>query len=78
MSAPSTRLQTLLNAGEFVVSAELTPPRHYDTTKLIANAQMVAPYVDVVQINDNLLSQARLSSMVAAHKVQQAGLEPVL
>lgn len=77
MLEPSTRLQTLLNAGEFIISAELTPPRHYDATKLLANAKMVAPYVDVIQI-DNLLSQARLSSMVAAHFVQQAGLESVL
>lgn len=78
MLVPSTRLETLLNAGEFVVSAELTPPRHYDTTHLMEAAKTIAPYVDVVQINDNLLSQARLSNLVVAHFLQQAGLEPVV
>jgi methylenetetrahydrofolate reductase (NADPH) len=78
MPVPFTRLETLLKAGEFVVSAELTPPRHYDTTKFMQTAHTVASHVDVVQINDNLLSQARLSNLVAAHLVQQAGLEPVV
>ncbi len=74
----STRLQTLLNAGEFIVSAELTPPRHYDSSKLLAAAQRMADFVDVVQINDNLLSQARLSNIVVAHQLAHIGLEPVL
>jgi len=34
--------------------------------------------VDVVQLNDHLLSQARCSTVVAAHKVKELGLEPVL
>ncbi|WP_218081670.1 methylenetetrahydrofolate reductase [Anthocerotibacter panamensis] len=75
---PSLRLQTLLNAGEFVVSAELTPPRHYDASNLLMAARKMAEFVDVVQINDNLLSQARLSNLVVAHKLAEIGLEPVI
>lgn len=78
MPGSTTRLQALLDAGEFVISAELTPPRHYDTTRLVETARMVAPHVDVVQINDNVLSQARMTNMVAGHLVIQEGLEPVL
>lgn len=78
MFASSMRLETLLNAGEFLVSAELTPPRHFDTSRLLEMARLIAPYVDVVQLNDNLLSQARLTNLVAAHLVQQTGLEPVV
>ena len=74
----SSRLQTLLNAGQFVVSAELTPPRHYNMSSVIAKAEKIAPYVDVVQVNDNVLSQARLSNVVAAHFIGQAGVEPVV
>ena len=73
----SSRLQTLLNAGQFVVSAELTPPRHYKMSSVIAKAEKIAPYVDVVQVNDNV-SQARLSNVVAAHFIGQAGVEPVV
>lgn len=73
----STRLQTLLNAGQFVVFA-LTPPRHYNMSSVIAKAEKIDPYVDVVQVNDNVLSQARLSNTVAAYFLGQAGLEPVV
>lgn len=74
----TSRLQTLLNAGQFVVSAELTPPRHYNVLPLIDRAEKIAPYVDVVQINDNVLSQARLSNVVAGNVIRQAGIEPVV
>lgn len=74
----SSRLQTLLNAGQFVVSAELTPPRHYNMSTVIAKAEKIAPYVDVVQVNNNVFSQARLSNVVAAYLLGKAGLEPVL
>ncbi|MBE9192353.1 methylenetetrahydrofolate reductase [Gloeocapsopsis crepidinum LEGE 06123] len=74
----ANRLQTLLNAGHFVVSAELTPPRHYKIKPLISKAEKIAAYVDVVHINDNALSQARLSNVVAAHLIQQIGIEPVV
>lgn len=74
----STRLQTLLNAGQFVVFAELTPPRHYNMSSVIAKAEKIDPHVDVVQVNDNVLSQARLSNTVAAYFLGQAGFEPVV
>lgn len=74
----SSKLQTLLNSGKFIVSAELTPPRHHNLLPFIDKAEKVASYVDVVQVNDNVLSQARLSNIVAAHFINQAGLEPVV
>ncbi|PPS43408.1 methylenetetrahydrofolate reductase [Chroococcidiopsis sp. TS-821] len=72
------KFQTLLNAGHFVVSAELTPPRHYKIKPLISKAEKIAAHVDVVHLNDNALSQARLSNVVAAHLIQQLGIEPVV
>lgn len=74
----TSRLQTLLNSGQFVVSAELTPPRHYNVSALLSKAEKIAAYVDVVQLNDNVLSQARLSNVVAAHFIKQLGIEPVV
>lgn len=74
----SCRLQTLLAAGHFVLSAELTPPRHHNLRPLIAIAHKLKPYIDVVQINDNVFAQARLSNLIAAQFVWQAGLEPII
>jgi methylenetetrahydrofolate reductase (NADPH) len=74
----ANRLRTLLNAGHFVVSAELTPPRHYKVKPLLSKAEKIAAHVDVVHLNDNTLSQARLSNVVAARLIQQMGIEPVV
>ncbi len=45
MTALSACLQPLLNAGEFLVSAELTPPRHYDTTENIGFLELLKQQV---------------------------------
>lgn len=68
----------LLASDKFIVSAELTPPRHFDSTKFMEAADIVNEYVDVVQINDHLLSRARMSNMVAGYHCKMAGMEPIL
>lgn len=73
-----SRLQTLLTAGHFVVSAEITPPRHYKVDAFITSAEKIAPFVDIVQVNDNAMAQARLCPLVAAQLIQRLGLEPVI
>jgi methylenetetrahydrofolate reductase (NADPH) len=74
----SSRLQTLLAAGHFVVSAELTPPRHYNMRPFVAKANKIRTDVDVVQVNDNVLAQTRLSSTIASQFVWHSGIEPVV
>jgi len=76
--ATATKMEQALAEGRFVISAELTPPRHHDLSKLVGQAQAMAPHVDVVQINDHLLSQARCSNIAAGLRVLEAGVEPVL
>lgn len=73
-----SKMERLLSERQFLVSAELTPPRHHDLEKLLKHARNMAGCVDVVQINDHLLSQARCANMVVGHFVKQEGLEPVL
>ncbi|WP_437675964.1 methylenetetrahydrofolate reductase [Sorangium sp. So ce131] len=73
-----SKMERLLSERQFLVSAELTPPRHYDLEKLLKHARNMATCVDVVQINDHLLSQARCANMAVGHLVKQEGVEPVL
>ncbi|MGG6265205.1 methylenetetrahydrofolate reductase [Leptolyngbya sp. AN03gr2] len=72
------KLQTLLTAGHFIISAELNPPRHYNIDTFIARAHQMKPHVDVIQVSDNALGQARLSSVVAAYFLQRIDIEPVV
>jgi methylenetetrahydrofolate reductase (NADPH) len=74
----SCRLQTLLTAGHFVLSAELTPPRHHNMRPLMAIAEKLKADIDIIQINDNALAQARLSNIVAAQFIWHAGMEPIV
>ncbi len=74
----SCRLQTLLAAGHFVLSAELTPPRHHNLRSMMRTATKLRAYMDVIQINDNALAQARLSNLVAAQFIWHAGIEPMV
>lgn len=68
----------LLDSDQFILSAELTPPRHYDLTDFMRKAEIVSEYVDIVQINDHLLSTARLTNLVVGQQCKLAGMEPVL
>lgn len=77
-SSSTTRMEQALAEGRFLISAELTPPRHFDLSKMLEHARNIAPHVDVAQLNDHLLSQARCSNIIAGLRVLEQGLEPVL
>jgi methylenetetrahydrofolate reductase (NADPH) len=72
------KFSELLASDKFITSAELTPPRHFDLTKFMEHARIVNEYVDVVQINDHLLSRARMSNMIPAMQCKKLGMEPIL
>src|SRR5689334_19123347 len=65
MSTRST-LQTTLEAGQFLLSAELTPPRGWDLSTMLQHVATLKKYVHVAQLNDQLLAQVRCSTLVAA------------
>jgi methylenetetrahydrofolate reductase (NADPH) len=68
----------LLDSDQFIISAELTPPRHYDLTDFMRKAEIVNEYVHVLQINDHLLSHARLTNLVVGQQCKLAGMETVM
>ncbi len=68
----------LLDSGQFILSAELTPPRHYDLSDFLHKAEIVEQYVDVLQINDHLLSKARITNLVVGQYCKSQGMDPVL
>lgn len=67
-----------LASDKFIVSAELTPPVHYDLHEFMQAAEIIKQYVDVIQINDHLLSKARVTNLVAGQECRRAGIDPVL
>jgi 5,10-methylenetetrahydrofolate reductase len=75
-----THLQQTLDAGRFIVSVELDPPRGYAVDAVLAGAQTLKQAgVDVIDIADSPRAQMRMSAWAVAHLVNsQVGIETVL
>lgn len=75
---PASILQGRLAAGEFVVTAEITPPLSSSTDKLIRNIEMVKGLVTAVNFTDNQSATPRMSSWACSQVAMNQGAEPVL
>jgi len=78
--AAKSRLGAKLTAGEFVVFAEILPPRGADASKEIAGAKLCqAAGFDCINVPDGPRASARLSAQITCQLIQQqAGIEAVL
>jgi methionine synthase / methylenetetrahydrofolate reductase(NADPH) len=64
---PPTLLQRRLDAGEFVVTVELDPPRGHTVDKLVQGAKLLKERgVEIVDINDGSLGRVRMSVLATA------------
>ena len=73
-----TGLEYALNAGRFVVTAELGPPRSANADVIRKKAELLRGKVAAVNITDNARGTARLSSLAGCLILQEMGIEPVL
>ena len=70
---PPTTLQRKLDAGEFVVTVELDPPRGHTVDKLVQGAKLLKERgVSIVDINDGSLGRVRMSVLATALLVRDA------
>jgi homocysteine S-methyltransferase len=64
---PPTTLARKLEAGEFVVTVELDPPRGHAVEKLLQGAKLLKEKgVEIVDINDGSLGRVRMSVLATA------------
>jgi methylenetetrahydrofolate reductase (NADPH) len=75
---PPGGLESLLAAGRFVVTAELTPPLAADAGALFDRAAPLKGLADAVNVTDAAGARTAMSSLAAAAVLVQAGVEPVL
>ncbi len=71
-------LEKLLAAGEFVVTAELGPPKSADREAIQTKIGYLRDQVDAVNITDNQTAIVRAASWAVARLVLEQGLEPVM
>ena len=72
-----THLQTRLQSGDFVVTAEITPPVSTDPAEFLTRAMPLKGLVTAINVTDGAGAKVHLSSLAAAHFLVQSGIEPI-
>jgi methylenetetrahydrofolate reductase (NADH) len=71
-------LRERLEAGQFVVTTEMEPPKGTDLSSFLATAALLKGKAHAVNVTDNQRATMRLSSVGAASVLVREGLEPIL
>jgi methylenetetrahydrofolate reductase (NADPH) len=74
----TSNLQRRLMAGEFAITAEVTPPLAADAGALLAKVAPLEGRVDAVNVTDAAGARATLGSFAAAAILALHGIDPVL
>ena len=78
MTHRQSMLAAKLREGAFVVTAELPPPVATDASEFVSRALPLKGLATAVNVTDGTGAKAHLSSLVAAHFLNAAGIEPIL
>jgi methylenetetrahydrofolate reductase (NADPH) len=74
----SGNLQSKLQAGRFVITAEISPPVSSDPEHLLQKAMPLAGLADAVNITDGASARVHMSALAAAGILVRHGVEPIL
>jgi methylenetetrahydrofolate reductase (NADH) len=72
-----SHLQQKLDAGEFVITAEVCPPKGADCSDFLAGARALHGLVDAINVTDNQGANMRISPLAAAALLVREGIEPI-
>lgn len=70
-------LREALESGEFVITAEIAPPKGTNTSRIVEIAQKVGKKVHAINVTDNQRAITRMSSLCASLILVQNGAEPI-
>src|SRR5437879_1868013 len=77
-SSDSGQLQRVLASGQFVITAEVTPPVSCNRDDLLAKTLPLKGLADAVNVTDGAGARAHLGALASAVVLLQSGIEPVL
>ena len=72
------RITELFDNGEFVVTAEVGPPKGIDASHVVHEAKEYLSGITAVNVTDNQSSVMRMGSLPACVMLKNAGLTPIL
>ncbi|MGQ0545505.1 MAG: methylenetetrahydrofolate reductase [Betaproteobacteria bacterium] len=73
----ASELQSKLRGGEFVITAEITPPVSTDPAEFLRRALPLKGLATAVNVTDGAGAKVHLSSLAAAHFLVSSGIEPI-
>ena len=75
--APQNRLRSAIRSGEFIVTAEVMPPKGGDPSHMLEMANYLKDWVHAVNVTDGSRAVLRMSSLACSVLLKQAGIEPI-
>src|SRR5216110_1031903 len=73
----ASELLARLRSGEFVITAEITPPVSTDPAEFLRRAMPLKGLATAVNVTDGAGAKVHLSSLATAHFLVQSGIEPI-
>lgn len=74
---PSSALETAARRGDFLITAEVTPPKGSNASHMLTQAESLRGWVHAVNVTDSNRAIARMSPLAAALLLKQTGIEPI-
>jgi len=66
-----------LEAGKFLVTSEIGPPKGIETVKILEDAELIRGRVDGINVTDLQSSVMRLGSLAVCSMLEAKGFEPI-
>ncbi len=73
----STIFRSAVQRRDFLITAEITPPKGSDPTRMLEMGRLLKGRVHAVNITDGSRAVLRMSSLVASLLLKQEGIEPI-
>lgn len=78
MTMEKSKLQKILEAGHFSVTAEIGPPMSANADFVRKNAREIQNIIDAANVTDNQTAIVRMSSIAASYLISQEEVEPIV
>lgn len=78
MTMKKSKLQKILEAGHFSITAEIGPPMSANADFVRKSAQELLGIVDAANVTDNQTAIVRMSSIAASCLINGQGIEPIV
>ena len=74
---PTNHFRAAVEAGDFLITAEVAPPKGCDPTHMLQMAALLNDRVHAVNVTDGSRAVLRMSSLAASIILAQHGIEPI-